>query len=115
MAGLMYPGGSSKVEVQTHTQSWSSGVPTSYILQYDCKCCIVRYSRSGYGGSSVSVSGSGFSSLGSFDTTTEHSFGKWGKLYGISYGINQKKGNVVTLNNSGNLNAGGNVYAVYII
>lgn len=40
---------------------------------------------------------------------TEHGFGNWGKLYGIAYGVNQKKGNVITLNNSGN------VYAVYNI
>lgn len=115
MAGLMPAGGATKVKVQTHSQKWSSGVPTSYVLQHDCKCCIIRYMRYGYEGSSVSVSGSGFSSLGSFDTTKEHDFGNWGPLWGISYGVNQKKGNVVTLNNSGLLNAGGDIYAVYII
>lgn len=114
MALMSAGNGSAKVKTLTHSQSYE-GVPTSYTLQYDAKTVILRYNRAGYEGSALGISGAGFSSLGSFDCSTQHSFGTWGQLWCIAYATNKKKGEVVTLTNSGNINNGGNIYAVYLV
>lgn len=101
-------------EKVTISPTFSSSNTASYTLDRDCKVLYIVFIRHGYGGSSISISGPNVSSLSYTTNFVNASFGNWGAMFLVAYGLNMKKGNVLNMSGSGNINAGGSLILGYV-
>lgn len=116
MVSMMSAGGDGKLKdgvVVTPTFP-SSGNTFNYTVDRDCKTIIITFVRHGYQGSSISLTGQGIQRLHYSTNFVNASFGTWGAMFLVAYGVNIKKGTTISMTGSGNINSGGSVQVCYI-
>lgn len=103
------------VSQTTNSQSVANEVSTATVtFTKDAKVVIVNASGNGYGpGTCINQqsSSAGFAQLVSTGYFTEHSFGTWGTMYYVGYGINVKAGTNLVLRD---FQQGGSITIRYI-
>lgn len=106
---------SNTVSQSSASQSVAKETGTATItFSKDAKVVIVYASGHGYGpGTCINQKSStaGFTQLVSTGNFTEHSFGTWGPMYYVGYGINVKKGSNLVLQA---FQQGGDITILYI-
>lgn len=94
-------GNNPSVSQTTASQSVADGTSTATVtFSKNAKVVIVTATGNGYGpGTSINQKSStaGFSQLVSAGNFTEHSFGTWGPMYYVGYGLNVKAGTNLVL------------------